>query len=291
MTRAILIVLDSVGCGGAEDAKAYGDEGADTLGHIAEACADGRGDRDGLRRGPLKLPRLEALGLGHAMKASTGRAPQGFALPEPRGQWGYGIETSRGKDTPSGHWELAGTPVDFDWGYFPETVPAFPSALTEALIEEGKLAGILANRHASGTAVIEEYGEEHLRTLKPICYTSANSVLQIAAHEQAFGLERLYDLCRIARRLLRSLEDRARDRASFPRRERQGLRPHRQPQGFRHASAGGQYSAAGRPRRPRNCLDWKGWRHLRPPRHRGRAQGQEQRRQCRPSRRCAWDSA
>ena len=201
MTRAILIVLDSVGCGGAEDARAYGDEGADTLGHIAAACADGRGDRDGLRSGPLKLPRLEALGLGHAMKASTGRAPPGFALPEPRGQWGYGIETSRGKDTPSGHWELAGTPVDFDWGYFPETIPAFPPALAEAMIAEGKLAGILANRHASGTAVIDDYGEEHLRTLKPICYTSADSVLQIAAHEQAFGLERLYDLCRIARRL------------------------------------------------------------------------------------------
>src|ERR1700683_2861254 len=201
MTRAILVVLDSVGCGGAEDAKAYGDEGADTLGHIAEACADGRGYREGLRSGPLKLPRLEALGLGRAVRASSGRAPPGLAFPEPRGQWGYGIETSRGKDTPSGHWELAGTPVDFDWGYFPETVPAFPWALTEALIAEGKLAGILANRHASGTAVIEDYGEEHLRTLKPICYTSADSVLQIAAHEQAFGLERLYDLCRIARRL------------------------------------------------------------------------------------------
>jgi phosphopentomutase len=201
VTRAILIVLDSVGCGGAEDARAYGDEGADTLGHIAEACADGRGDREGLRRGPLKLPRLEALGLGHAMKASTSRAPPSFVLPEPRAQWGYGIETSRGKDTPSGHWELAGTPVDFDWGYFPETIPAFPPALTAALTAEGKLAGILANRHASGTAVIEDYGDEHLRTLKPICYTSADSVLQIAAHEQAFGLERLYDLCRIARRL------------------------------------------------------------------------------------------
>jgi phosphopentomutase len=201
MTRAILIVLDSVGCGGAEDAASYGDEGADTLGHIAEACAEGKGDRKGLRRGPLKLPRLEALGLGHAMKASTGRGPHGFALPEPRGQWGYGIETSRGKDTPSGHWELAGTPVDFDWGYFPETIPAFPAPLTEALIEEGKLAGILGNRHASGIAVIEDCGEEHLRTMKPICYTSADSVLQIAAHEQAFGLERLYDLCRIARRL------------------------------------------------------------------------------------------
>ena len=200
MTRAILIVLDSVGCGGAEDARAYGDEGADTLGHIAEACARGLGDRAGLRRGPLKLPRLAALGLGHAMRASTGRAPPGFALAQPRGQWGYGVETSRGKDTPSGHWELAGTPVDFDWGYFPETIPAFPEALTSALIAEGRLSGILANRHASGTAIIEEFGEEHLRTGKPICYTSANLVLQIAAHEEAFGLERLYELCRIARR-------------------------------------------------------------------------------------------
>ncbi|HTR12866.1 MAG TPA: phosphopentomutase, partial [Roseiarcus sp.] len=105
MPRAILIVLDSVGCGGAEDAAAYGDQGADTLGHIAEGCALGLGNHDSLRRGPLNLPRLEALGLGHAMLASTGRAPPGFAMPKPRGQWGYGIETSRGKDTPSGHWE------------------------------------------------------------------------------------------------------------------------------------------------------------------------------------------
>jgi phosphopentomutase len=201
MSRAILIVLDSVGCGGAEDAKAYGDEGADTLGHIAEACAIGRGNREELRRGPLNLPRLDALGLGHAILASTGRAPPGFTLAPARGQWGYGVETSRGKDTPSGHWEIAGTPVDFDWGYFPETVPAFPEALTAALIAQGKLSGILANRHASGIAVIEDYGDEHLRTLRPICYTSADSVLQIAAHEDAFGLERLYDLCKIARRL------------------------------------------------------------------------------------------
>jgi phosphopentomutase len=201
MTRAILIVLDSAGCGGAEDAAAYGDEGADTLGHIAEGCADGRGDRHGLRRGSLRLPRLEALGLGHAMKASTGRAPPGFALPEPRGQWGYGVETSRGKDTPSGHWELAGTPVDFDWGYFPETIPAFPKTLTDAMIAEGKLSGILGDKHSSGTTIIEEFGEEHLRTLAPIAYTSADSVLQIAAHEEAFGLDRLYGLCRIARRL------------------------------------------------------------------------------------------
>jgi len=201
MGRAVIIVLDSVGCGGAEDAKAYGDQGADTLGHIAEACALDLGNRDGLRRGPLSLPRLDALGLGHAIKASTGRAPPGFAMKAPRGQWGYGIETSRGKDTPSGHWEIAGTPVDFDWGYFPETIPAFPESLTAALIAEGELPGILGNRHASGTAIIEELGEEHVRTLKPICYTSADSVLQIAAHEEAFGLERLYGLCRLGRRL------------------------------------------------------------------------------------------
>ena len=124
-----------------------------------------------------------------------------FACPTPRGQWGYGVETSRGKDTPSGHWEIAGTPVDFAWGYFPTSLPAFPPALTKALIAEGELSGILGDCHASGTQIIEEFGEEHLRTLKPICYTSADSVLQIAAHEEAFGLERLYDLCRIARRL------------------------------------------------------------------------------------------
>lgn len=201
MARGIIIVLDSVGCGGAEDAADYGDAGSDTLGHIAERCGAGEGDRPGLRSGPLHLPNLDALGLGLAMQASTGKRPSGFACATPRGQWGYGVETSRGKDTPSGHWEIAGTPVDFAWGYFPTTIPAFPAALTKALIVEGELSGILGDCHASGTQIIEEFGEEHLRTLKPICYTSADSVLQIAAHEEAFGLERLYDLCRIARRL------------------------------------------------------------------------------------------
>jgi phosphopentomutase len=201
MGRAIIIVLDSVGCGGADDASAYGDEGADTLGHIAEACAQGQGDREGLRRGPLTLPHLDRLGLGRAMAASTGKKPPGLGDVEPIGQWGYGVETSFGKDTPSGHWEIAGTPVRFQWGYFPRTIPAFPSSLTEALIAEARLPGILGDKHASGTEVIEEFGVEHLRTLKPICYTSADSVLQVAAHEEAFGLERLYDLCRIARRL------------------------------------------------------------------------------------------
>ncbi|QFU17440.1 phosphopentomutase [Microvirga thermotolerans] len=202
MPRALLIVLDSVGIGGAEDAAAYGDAGADTVGHIAEACAAGRGDRAGLRQGPLHLPHLSALGLGLACEASTGRVPPNLAPQGPlKGAWGYGVETSRGKDTPSGHWEIAGVPVDFDWGYFPDTQPAFPRELTDAIVAQGKVPGILGNKHASGTAIIDELGEEHMRTGKPICYTSVDSVLQIAAHEESFGLARLYDLCATVRTL------------------------------------------------------------------------------------------
>ncbi|MEE1655642.1 phosphopentomutase [Microvirga sp. CF3062] len=202
MPRALLIVLDSVGIGGAEDADVYGDVGADTLGHIAEACADGRGDQAGLRQGLLHLPHMTALGLGLACEASTGRMPPNLAPQGPlKGAWGYGVETSKGKDTPSGHWEIAGVPVTFDWGYFANTIPAFPEKLTAALIERGNLPGILGNKHASGTVIIEEFAVEHLRTGKPICYTSIDSVLQIAAHEEFFGLERLYELCRIGREL------------------------------------------------------------------------------------------
>ena len=200
--RALLIVLDSVGIGGAPDAAAYGDVGSDTLGHIAESCAAGGGDRAGLRSGPLRLPNMSALGLGAACKASTGRAPPGLEQPGSlAGLWGVGRETSRGKDTPSGHWEIAGLPVAFDWGYFPDTRPAFPPGLVEALVREANLPGILGDRHASGITIVEELGAEHLRTGKPICYTSADSVLQIAAHEEAFGLERLYQTCVAARRL------------------------------------------------------------------------------------------
>ena len=202
MPRALLIVLDSVGIGGAEDADAYGDAGADTVGHIAEACATGRGDQTGLRQGPLHLPHMTALGLGLAAEASTGRMPPGLAPQGAlKGAWGYGVETSKGKDTPSGHWEIASVPVAFDWGYFPNTIPTFPEELTAALIERGDLAGLLGNKHASGTVVIDEFGAEHLRTGKPIFYTSVDSVLQIAAHEEIFGLQRLYDLCQIGREL------------------------------------------------------------------------------------------
>ena len=207
MTRALIIVLDSVGCGGAEDAASYGDAGANTLLHIAQGCAEGLGDRAGLRAGPLTLPRLGLLGLGLAVGASCGTYPPGVARPEePAGLWGYGVETAAGKDTPSGHWEIAGAKPDHAWGYFPDTEPSFPEGLTAAMIEQAGLPGILGNKHASGTAVIEELGAEHLRTGKPICYTSVDSVLQIAAHEESFGLERLYDLCRLTFRLCEPLK-------------------------------------------------------------------------------------
>ena len=203
MPRAVLIVLDSVGCGGAADAHLYGDAGSDTLGHIAQACAAGRGDRAGLRAGPLALPNLDALGLGLACETSTGRLPPGLTQPaRPRGLFGHAVETAPGKDTPSGHWELAGAPARSPGGYFPDTRPSFPAELTQAIIAAGELPGILGDRHASGTQIIEEFGEEHLRSGRPIVYTSVDSVLQIAAHEETFGLERLYDLCRIVRRLV-----------------------------------------------------------------------------------------
>jgi phosphopentomutase len=203
MARAFIFVLDSFGIGGAPDADAFGDEGADTYGHIRDGCAKGRGDRAGLRSGPLALPNMDALGLAHAHALATGTAmPVGQV---PRGFWGAATEVSSGKDTPSGHWEIAGVPVTFDWGYLPDTVPALPGWLTDAMIAEAGLPGILGNCHASGTEIIERFGEEHVRTGKPIVYTSTDSVIQIAAHEGSFGLQRLYDLCKTTRRLCEPL--------------------------------------------------------------------------------------
>lgn len=203
MARAFLLVLDSVGVGGAPDADAYGDGGADTVGHIAAACARGEADRSGIRSGALHLPNLVALGLGAACRLATGRVPSGLeTADEPIGAYGCAAERSRGKDTPSGHWELAGVPVPFEWGYFPRTVPCFPAGLTRELCQRAELPGILGDCHASGTAIIAELGEEHIRSGKPICYTSADSVFQIAAHEEAFGLDRLYRLCGVARELI-----------------------------------------------------------------------------------------
>ncbi|PWK68373.1 phosphopentomutase [Aminobacter sp. AP02] len=202
MARAFLFVLDSFGIGGADDAARFGDVGSNTFGHIAAACADGRGDRQGLRGGPLQLPNMASLGLGQAAKLATGFDFAGTTKPAAGTFHGAAQEISSGKDTPSGHWEIAALPVTFDWGYFPQTVPAFPPALTAAIVHEGKVPGILGDCHASGIEIIERFGEEHIRTGKPICYTSVDSVLQIAAHETHFGLERLYEFCKVVRRLV-----------------------------------------------------------------------------------------
>jgi len=197
MSRAFLIVLDSVGAGGAPDADRYfnagrPDTGANTLAHIAEACAEGLAE-DG-RTGPLALPNLDRLGLSAAVRLASGAAMPGLGAA-PEGLWGAGQEASPGKDTPSGHWELAGVPVPWDWHYFPDTVPAFPPEVTAEVRRLAGTEGILGDCHASGTEIIARLGEEHLRTGWPICYTSADSVFQIAAHEEAFGLERLLTLC------------------------------------------------------------------------------------------------
>lgn len=186
--RGFVLVMDSFGIGAAADAGAE-DEGADTLGHIAAAL-------------PLRLPNLESCGLGLAAQASSGRLPPGFAaVPAITGAWGFAVERSRGKDTPSGHWEMMGVPVDTAFATFPAGPPSFPRELTEALIARGGLPGLLGNNHASGTEIIAELGAEHIATGKPIVYTSADSVLQIAAHEESFGLARLHALCRVAREL------------------------------------------------------------------------------------------
>lgn len=192
MARAFLIVMDSVGAGGAPDAEAFGDAGANTLGHIAEACAAGRADQG--RSGPLRMPVLDGLGLSAAVRLASGLDMPGLGAT-PTGLWGAATEVSRGKDTPSGHWELAGVPVPWDWTYFPETVPAFPPDLVARVAALAGTDGILGNCHASGVPIIEALGAEHMRTGKPICYTSADSVFQIAAHEETFGLDRLLKLC------------------------------------------------------------------------------------------------
>lgn len=193
MGRAFFIVLDSVGCGTAADSAQFGDEGADTLGHIAEAVR-------------LHMPVLDSLGLGHAAHLSRGKALPGFGAPmHPDALHGYAVEVSQGKDTPSGHWELAGAGATFALGYFSPGTSAFPRELVEEIVTRGKLPGILGDCHAAGVALIDELGEEHLRTGKPILYTSVDSVLQIAAHEETFGRTRLYELCELVREIVNPL--------------------------------------------------------------------------------------
>ena len=195
MARTIILLMDSFGIGTAHDAWQYGDAGSNTLGHIADYFyKNGK---------PLKLPNLARHGLEAAAELASGKKlVASLGAEHEIGAYTYAEEVSRGKDTLSGHWEIAGVPVDFDWGYFPKEPKAFPQELMDQLIEQGNLPGVLGECHASGTEIIKELGEEHVKTGKPIVYTSADSVLQIAAHEEAFGLERLYGLCKLAYKLV-----------------------------------------------------------------------------------------
>jgi phosphopentomutase len=196
MGRAVVIILDSFGLGAAPDAARSHDTGSNTFGHIAQWRQD--------RGQPLHLPHMMTLGLGHAALAACGQWPAGMdTVANPRGAFGAASPVSFGKDTPSGHWELMGCPVPFDWGYFGPALPGnasvFPPAHMQRWLQQCGLTGSLGNCHASGTEIIERLGDAHVRTGWPICYTSSDSVFQVAAHETHFGLQRLLDICEAAK--------------------------------------------------------------------------------------------
>ncbi len=178
MTKVLVCVLDGVGAGEAPDAAAYGDRGSDTLRHVLEAS-------------DVALPNLVALGLGRVV---------GLPLGEPRRGATYGrlLERGAGKDTTTGHWEMMGLPLQ-------EPFPTYPHGFPAEVIEPFSAAigrGVLGNRPASGTAILDELGDEHLRSGRPIVYTSADSVFQVACHEDVVSVELLYEWCAIARRIL-----------------------------------------------------------------------------------------
>jgi phosphopentomutase len=189
MARAIILMMDSFGIGGAPDAASFGDEGADTFGHIIDHYPT------------LKVPNLVSLGLLKAANAAGGAerelSTDGATVHLPSA-YAHCQEISSAKDTTSGHWELAGVPVLEPWGYFKPDYPSFPAQMIENICHRAGISGILGNKAASGTEIIQELGEEHIQSGCPICYTSADSCFQIAAHEKYFGLQRLYDLCQIA---------------------------------------------------------------------------------------------
>ncbi len=202
MPRVIIALLDSFGIGCAHDAALFGDEGADTLGHIAAWFPQHLHDAKGKAR-YLQLPHLAEMGLEKAHQLSMGNAlVHSLGGGDLKGRYTCAEEISHGKDTLSGHWEIAGVPVLFEWGYFPDKPHCFPAKLVWQIIDQGHLPGVLGEKHASGTVIIQELGEEHMRTGKPIIYTSADSVLQIACHEKTFGLDKLYDLCHLCYKLV-----------------------------------------------------------------------------------------
>ena len=181
--RVIWIVLDSVGIGAMPDAADFGDPGADTLGHIAEAFPD------------MEIPNLRKLGLGNI----DGASPLIGSVQSPVGIYGKAAELSNGKDSVTGHWEMIGIETRVPFQTF---MNGFPERIVDRFVAEAGIPGVLGNCVDSGTAIIERLGEEHERTGKPILYTSQDSVFQIAASEETFGLKRLYEICEVARKQL-----------------------------------------------------------------------------------------
>lgn len=210
MAKAIILVLDSFGVGYADDAKSFGDVDANTFINIAKNYFKEKNKI-------IHLPNLAALGLHELSKqASSDEIWQEFTqdlatakininnfYSKPvKGAFGYMAEISTGKDTPSGHWEMAGVPVLFDWDYFSDKQSSFSDELIGAINEKTGYNGLLGNCHASGTDIINALGDDHIQTGLPICYTSADSVFQVAAHEEHFGLNNLYQYCEQVRALL-----------------------------------------------------------------------------------------
>ena len=189
--RCIVLVMDSLGIGAAPDAAGYGDDGADTLGHIVAETRD------------LRLPVLAGLGLARAAEAARGQ-PLAHDIGDvnDNAAWAHALPVGRPKGSTGGHWEIAGLPVHEDWGYFGrDKTDPYPGGLLDALAEQAGIDGFITVGRASGTTVIAEHGEAHVQSGHPIVYTSADSVLQIAAHEHVFGLARLYAVCEAARAL------------------------------------------------------------------------------------------
>lgn len=198
MTRAIILVLDSFGIGYAPDAEKFGDVGANTFAHLAQRFEQAHGRQ-------IALPNLVRLGLLDAAN-QAGETVSAQNSEQRQGAYGYMAELSSGKDTPSGHWEMAGVPVLFDWGYFTDLNHSFSADLMDNINQKTGFSGMLGNCHASGTEIIARLGEEHIKSGLPICYTSADSVFQVAAHEEHFGLDNLYAYCETVRQILDDME-------------------------------------------------------------------------------------
>lgn len=195
MARAIILVVDGFGVGSAPDAEAFGDVSANTFANMATAYHKEKNVA-------VNIPNLSAMGLVAAcQQASCRQFPYKGGEPS-KGAYGYAAEISTGKDTPSGHWEMMGVPVLFDWDYFSDKKNSFPADLLDKIYAKTGIKSILGNCHASGTQIIAKLGEQHVQSGVPICYTSADSVFQVAAHEQSFGLDKLYAYCEQVREVL-----------------------------------------------------------------------------------------